>query len=184
MQGTSWRELAGEPQGRNDFFFRLGHITELIVLGQRMSSVAADKFSVVVERVWKSTLISSKQPFCSSTQVLIHWFNSFNLCSESSEWNFCHYKYATHQTLSFIVFCGPLELKSTVWSSSTISKWWQSYYSPIPLFEISRFGNLSSSSSCGEKKLRAVTGVTFFHPYVTSCKISFVTSCKISFSTM
>ena len=41
-------ELVGEPlKLEPNFNFRLKHVTEFIVLGERMSSVAIDKFGVV-----------------------------------------------------------------------------------------------------------------------------------------
>ena len=41
-------ELVGEPLRLElNFTFPLEHITELIVLGERMSSVAVDKFGIV-----------------------------------------------------------------------------------------------------------------------------------------
>ena len=41
-------ELIGEPPRMElNFTFPLEHVTELIVLGERMSSVAVDKFGVV-----------------------------------------------------------------------------------------------------------------------------------------
>ena len=45
-----YTELVGEPLRLElNFTFPLEHVTELIVLGERMSSVAADKLGVVEE---------------------------------------------------------------------------------------------------------------------------------------
>ena len=45
-------ELVGEPLRLElNFTFPLEHVTELIVLGERMSSVAVDKFGVVGKNI-------------------------------------------------------------------------------------------------------------------------------------
>ena len=45
-------ELVGEPLMLElNFTFHLEHVTELIVLGERMSSVAVDKFGVVGKNI-------------------------------------------------------------------------------------------------------------------------------------
>ena len=45
-------ELVGEPlKLKLNFTFPLEHVTELIVLRERMSSVAVDKFGVVVKKI-------------------------------------------------------------------------------------------------------------------------------------
>ena len=45
-------ELVGEPMRLElNFTFPLEHVTELIVLGERMSSVAVDKFGVVGKNI-------------------------------------------------------------------------------------------------------------------------------------
>ena len=45
-------ELTGEPLRLElNFAFPLEHVTELIVLGERMSSVAVDKFAVVGKNI-------------------------------------------------------------------------------------------------------------------------------------
>ena len=45
-------ELVGEPLRLElNFTFPLEHVTELIVLGERMSSVAVDKFGVVRKNI-------------------------------------------------------------------------------------------------------------------------------------
>ena len=47
-ENCHYRELFGEPLRLElNFTFPLEHVTELIVLGERMSSVAVDKFGVV-----------------------------------------------------------------------------------------------------------------------------------------
>ena len=44
--------LVGEPLRLElNFTFALGHVTELIVLGEQMSSVAVDKFGVVGKNI-------------------------------------------------------------------------------------------------------------------------------------
>ena len=56
MQGADenyhYPELVGEPLRLElNFTFPLEHVTEIIVLGERMSSVAVDKFGVVGKNI-------------------------------------------------------------------------------------------------------------------------------------
>ena len=56
MQGATgnchYPELVGEPlRLKLNFTFLLEHVTELIVLGERMSLVAVDKFGVVGKNI-------------------------------------------------------------------------------------------------------------------------------------
>ena len=47
-ESCHYPELVGEPLRLElNFTFPLEHVTELVVLGERMSSVAIDKFGVV-----------------------------------------------------------------------------------------------------------------------------------------
>ena len=47
-------DLVGEPLRLElNFTFPVEHVTELILLGERMSLVAVDKFGVVGKIVWK-----------------------------------------------------------------------------------------------------------------------------------
>ena len=51
-ENCPYPELVGEPLRLElNFTFPLEHVTELIVLGERMSSVAVDKFGVVGENI-------------------------------------------------------------------------------------------------------------------------------------
>ena len=51
-ENCHYPELVGEPLRLElNFTFPLEHVTELIVLGERMSSVASDKFSVVGKNI-------------------------------------------------------------------------------------------------------------------------------------
>ena len=57
MQGVTekchYPELVGEPKRQElNFNFPQEHVTELIVLGKRMSSVAVDKFCVVGKSIY------------------------------------------------------------------------------------------------------------------------------------
>ena len=53
-ENCHYPELVGEPLGLElNFTFPLEHLTELIVLGKRMSSVAVDKFGVVGKNIQK-----------------------------------------------------------------------------------------------------------------------------------
>ena len=51
-ENCHYPELVGEPLRLElNFTFPLEHVTELIVLGKRMSSVAVDKFGVVGKNI-------------------------------------------------------------------------------------------------------------------------------------
>ena len=51
-ENCHYPELVGEPLRLElNFTFPLEHVTELIVLGERMSSVAVDKFGVVGKNI-------------------------------------------------------------------------------------------------------------------------------------
>ena len=51
-ENCHYPELVGEPLRLELIFtFPLEHVTELIVLGERMSSVAVDKFGVVGKNI-------------------------------------------------------------------------------------------------------------------------------------
>ena len=53
-ENCHYPELVGEPLRLElNFTFPLEHLTELIVLGKRMSSVAVDKFGVVGKNIQK-----------------------------------------------------------------------------------------------------------------------------------
>ena len=52
IENCHYPELVGEPLRLElNFTFPLEHVTELIVLGERMSSVAIDKFGVVGKNI-------------------------------------------------------------------------------------------------------------------------------------
>ena len=52
IENCHYPELVGQPLSLElNFTFPLGHVTELIVLGERMSSVAVDKFGVVGKNI-------------------------------------------------------------------------------------------------------------------------------------
>ena len=51
-ESCNYPELVGEPlRLEPNFTYSLEHVTELILLGDRMSSVAVDKFSVVGKKI-------------------------------------------------------------------------------------------------------------------------------------
>ena len=99
IENCYYPELVGEPLRLElNFTFPLEHVTELIVLGERMSSVPVDKFGVVGENIQNRYCFSPAniQPY-PTTQVSVTWIFSFWLCSNSWQWHFCYYKYATQQ---------------------------------------------------------------------------------------
>ena len=60
-ENCHYPELVGEPLRLElNFTFPLEHVTELIVVGERMSWVAVDKFGVVAKIIQNILLLSSK----------------------------------------------------------------------------------------------------------------------------
>ena len=76
-----------------NFTYPLEYVTELIALGERMSSVAVDKFGVVGKNILYGKCFSptSLQSY-PATQVSFPRFIFISLCSNSSQWNFCQHK--------------------------------------------------------------------------------------------
>ena len=71
-------ELVGEPLTLElHFTFPLEHVTELIVLGERMSSVAVNKFGVVGKMIQKGYCFfpANSQPY-PTAQVSVPWLFS------------------------------------------------------------------------------------------------------------
>ena len=110
--------LVGEHL-RLELKFRLPieHVTVLIALAERMSLAAVDTFSVVGKNNWNGERCSPRNiQVYQSTKLSVPWFITLWLCSNSSQWHFCHYKCATQQyawwsftsdckLLSKIAFC-------------------------------------------------------------------------------
>ena len=77
-ENCHYLEPAGEPLRLElNFTFPLEHVTELVVLGERMSSVAVDIFSVVGKNIWNKKFLSpaNNQPH-PSTHVSVLWLFS------------------------------------------------------------------------------------------------------------
>ena len=71
-------ELVGEPVRLElNFTFPVEHVTEIIVLGERMSLVAVDKFGAVGKKIEKELCFSPayNQPY-STSQTSVPWFLS------------------------------------------------------------------------------------------------------------
>ena len=117
-ENCHYPELVGEPLRMElNFTYPLEHLTELILLGEWVSSVPADK--LVLLEITSKLYIVSLQELINRIPLLMYWYRcSFSLwlCSNSWQWHFCHYKYATQQyagwalendrkILSNIVFC-------------------------------------------------------------------------------
>ena len=78
------------------------HVTKLIELGDLMSSVSFHIFGLVGKNIWNGHCFppANNQPYL-APQVSVPWFNSLLLCSRSSWWDLCHYKYATQQNVGW-----------------------------------------------------------------------------------
>ena len=77
-ENCHYPELVGEPLRLElNFTFPLEHVTELIVLGERMSSDAVDKFGVVgkTSKMDNVSLQQKNQPY-PTTQVSVPWLFS------------------------------------------------------------------------------------------------------------
>ena len=72
-------ELVGEPLRQElNLTFPLEHVFELVVLGERISLVAVDKFGVLGKNILNGYCFSQKRNQSHpATQILVHWFNSF-----------------------------------------------------------------------------------------------------------
>ena len=76
-ENCHYPELVGEPLRLElNFTIPLENVTELIVLGERMSSVAVDKFGVVGKNVYKWTILLCNKlsivSFCSNFGTSVH----------------------------------------------------------------------------------------------------------------
>ena len=86
--------LVGEPLKLElNFTFPPEHVTELILLWERESSVELDKFGVVGNSLKEHFSSPAKNQLYRVTQVPVPWLISFWLCSYSWQWHFCHYQY-------------------------------------------------------------------------------------------
>ena len=85
-ENCHYPELVGEPLRLElNFTFALEHVTELIVLGERMSSSAVDKFGVVGKNIYNGRRCSPANiQSYPSTQVSLPCFIPFKLCSNFS----------------------------------------------------------------------------------------------------
>ena len=63
-ENCHYRELVGEPLKLElNFTFPLEHVTELTVMGERMSSDVIDKFGVLGKKIPKMNIVSLRQIF-------------------------------------------------------------------------------------------------------------------------
>ena len=78
IETCPYPELVGKPLGLELIFtFALGHVTELIVLGERMSLVAVNRFDNVGKNIESGQcFFPTKNQSYAATQVLVLWFNS------------------------------------------------------------------------------------------------------------
>ena len=64
-------------------------------------------------------------------------------------------------------------VKSTVSSSSSMNKWCQNHYSPLPAFAVStRYMQLFISSNSDKKELEEFAMLMYFHSWVITCNFS------------
>ena len=176
-ENCHYPELAGEPLGLQlNFTYPVENVTELIVLDERMSSVAVDKSGVVWKIVWKGTIMLcnnlSTASFCSNfgtsvrspktmfqRLILILWLKSTRkpaICRVNiGSWLQISDRTCTLQTL--------FDVGSTVFSSSTTRKWCQHAFSLTQVYAVFiQFMQLSIPSNSDKKKLQELTLSMYF----------------------
>ena len=91
-------ELVEEPLRLElNFTFLLQHVTELIVLGKRMSSIADQMSGIVGKRFWTGQLCSTKVPSLSLYLSIGTLRQSTVIFYISWQLHFLHYQHATQQ---------------------------------------------------------------------------------------
>ena len=168
-ENCHYPDLVEEPMRLElNFTYPLEHVTELIVLGERMSSVAVDKFGVVGKKHLKRIIyLSNKEPTVSYNSsigtVALFPLIKFQLltmtllpkkrsnpakCRVSiGSWLQTLVKYCILQTLSVV--------KTTVSPSGIMNRWCRNHYSPIPASAVStRYMQLFTSSNSDKMKLQ------------------------------
>ena len=138
-------ELVGEPLRQDlNFTVQLEHVTELIVLEKRTSSVSVDKFGVIEENIPNGKRCSqTKNQSYASSQILVLWSFPSRLCSDSG-----------HETFAIINMPPSnmgwvIDNHCTLWSTNVfwrLSRTWKlvsssnitNHYSPILAFAVSK----------------------------------------------
>ena len=168
-------ELIGEPVRLElDFTFLLEHVTELIVLGERMSSVAVDK---LLEKTSKLDNVSLQQLINRIPLLKYQYRGSFpsdyvptldndtfaikNTQPSNMQFEHC-IMIANSRRKMYFADC--LGLKSTVSSSSNMNRCCQIHCSPIPAFAVcTRYMQFFISSIFDKTKLQEFTMLMCFH---------------------
>ena len=99
-ESCHYPELVGQPLRLElNPIFPLEHIRVIVILWERMSSLAVDKFGFVGKKrlKWIIYLQPVIKPF-PNTQVPVPCLFSLGICSNSWQWHFCHYRNATQQS--------------------------------------------------------------------------------------
>ena len=111
IENRSYPELVGEPLRLElNFTFPLEHVTEFMVMGERMPSVAVDKFGAVEIKKWNGYCFTpAKNQRCLPTKVSVPWFFLLWPFYNSWHWHFCRYKNATQENQGehWIMFAKP-----------------------------------------------------------------------------
>ena len=170
-------ELVGEPLRLElNFTHPLENVTELIVLGERMSSGAVDKFGVVGKNVWKWIIL-----FCNKLSIVSLCSNfGTSVCSPQTMFQLLIMALLLLSTRNPAICRGNigswlqiadtkcilqtlLVVKSTVSSSSTTSRWCQHPYSLTQVYvAFIQHMLLFISSSFDRKKLQGFTMLMYF----------------------
>ena len=169
----------GEPLRLElNFTHPLENVTELIVLGKRMSSVAVDKFGVVGKNVWKWIILLwnklSIVSFCSnfgtsvpSPETMFQHLTMTLLLLSTRNPAICRVNIVSWLQISDMncILQTLLDVKGTVFSTTnTTSRWCQRPYSLTQIYAafIQNMQLLISSNS-DKKKLQEFTMLMYFH---------------------
>ena len=186
-ENCHYPELVGEPLRLElNFTNPLENVTELIVWGERMSSVAVDKFGVVGKNVSKWIfLLSNNLSIVSlcwnfdtsvrSPQTMFQLLTMTLLLLSSRSTAICRVNIGSWLQISDMncILQTLLDVKVTVFSTattSTTSRWCQHPYSLTQVCAaFIQYLQLFICSGFSRKKLQGFTMVMYFHSLVITC---------------
>ena len=178
-ESSHYPELVGEPLRLEiNFTFPLELVSELIVLGERRSSVAVYKFGVVGKKTFKVDNVSLQQKINRIPLLKYRYRDSFPsgydptldndnfaiINTQPSNMQGEHWIVIAHYGQKWFFADTFLVVESTVSSSSGMNSWCQNHYSSIPAFAVStRYMQLFVSSNSDKKKLQEFSMLMYFH---------------------
>ena len=182
-----YSEVNGEPLKLElNFTFPLEHVTQLIVLGERTSSVAVEMLGVFGKKTSKIVNVSCHQTInrlpklksyhrSSSTfdYVPTHDNDTFAIIMTQIS-NMQGEHCITMQTLVVHCFLQTfLVVKGRVFLSSNFNRWCQNIWGSIPASTVStRYKQLFISSNSDNTSKQGFTMLKYFHSSVNTCNVS------------